>query len=129
MQRQILRAQLGDLERKVHEEAALTLENKRWQKVLDLINSPNESDWRLAIIEADTMLHAILTRMQYAGDSIGEMLKGVERSDMKTLNDAWEAHKVRNRIAHEGSAVALSKHEAEHAINLYQRVFEEFHYV
>jgi len=102
---------------------------KKWQSVMTHVDSPNASDWRQAIIEADIILGEILTKMKYAGEGIGEQLKGADKADFKTLGEAWEAHKIRNQIAHEGSDFAMSQHEAKRVINLYRQVFEEFFYI
>jgi hypothetical protein len=80
-------------------------------------------------MEADIILDDLLNKLGYRGESIGEKLKRVAKGDMKSLNDAWEAHKVRNQIAHEGSSVNLSHHEAKNVISMYRRVFEEFYYI
>ncbi|HEY0907948.1 MAG TPA: hypothetical protein VGE35_01220 [Candidatus Paceibacterota bacterium] len=103
--------------------------NAKWAKVQAHINSTNPGDWRLAILEADIMLDTILDKMGYQGDSIGDKLKGIEKSDFVTLDAAWEAHKVRNRIAHDGSDYPLNDREARRVIELYQKVFEEFYYI
>ncbi len=103
--------------------------NPRWAKVLEHVNSNNASDWRLAILEADIMLGDVLDKMGYHGVTIGDKLKGIERGSFDSLNDAWEAHKVRNAIAHEGSNITISKSEAERVIRLFERVFKEFKYV
>lgn len=102
------------------------LQNPRWQQIQELIKSNNTNDWRQAIIEADIMLGDMLTRQGYQGESIGEQLKQVEPSDFLTLNDAWEAHKVRNEIAHTGSTFVLSDIVARHTIARYENVFHEF---
>lgn len=104
-------------------------ENEKWVKIKNHIESGNPNDWRLAIIEADILLEEMLEKMGYQGNGIGEMLKTVEKSDFHTLDDAWEAHKVRNNIAHQGSDFSLSSAEAKRAIDMYQRVFEEFFYI
>jgi hypothetical protein len=116
---------LASTEREVSE----TSRNARWSKVLDHLDSLNEADWRLGILEADNMLGEILDSMGYVGDTMGEQLQGVEGADFRTLNEAWEAHKVRNRIAHEGAEFALSKREAQRVISLYRQVFEEFRFI
>lgn len=103
--------------------------SKRWESVMRLIESNSQSDWRQAIMEADIILDELLNKMEYHGESIGEKLKRVEKADFDTLDDAWEAHKVRNSIAHEGSAMELSQYEAKRVINLYKKVFEEFYYI
>ena len=103
--------------------------NEKWQSVLAHSESMNPSDWRLAIIEADIILEEMLERMGYQGQSIGEKLKQVEPSDFNTLDNAWQAHKVRNAIAHQGGSFLLSKAEAQTAINNYKKVFEEFYFI
>lgn len=104
------------------------MENARWQKVLKLINSEQTSDWKLAILESDIMLGELLESMGYQGDSIGEQLKKIEKSDFTTLDNAWEAHKIRNSIAHEGEFL-ITQREASRVIRLYESVFTEFRYI
>jgi hypothetical protein len=101
----------------------------KWVKIQTHINSPNPSDWRLAILEADIMLFDVLDKMGFQGDSIGEKLKGVKKEDFLTLDLAWEAHKVRNKIAHEGSGYDLSERDAKRIVDLYKKVFEEFYHI
>lgn len=119
-------------EREEHEYGQLLVapeaahKNTRWQHIEALIASENSSDWRQAIIEADIMLDDVLGRQGYGGLGVGEKLKGVERADMNTLRDAQEAHGVRNRIAHQGSAYDLSELLARRTIARYESVFREF---
>ncbi len=100
--------------------------NEKWAHVLELMNSSNPSEWRLAIMEADIMLDEMLRAQRYHGDSVGEMLKSVEESDMSTLDAAWEAHKVRNRIAHSGADFELNERETKRVLALFESVFKEF---
>ena len=101
----------------------------RWDKVVQHIASGSLNDWKQAIIEADIILDDLLTKMGYRGESIGEKLKRVATGDMKSLQDAWDAHQVRNRIAHDGSAYSLNQIEARQTIHHYKKVFEEFYYI
>jgi hypothetical protein len=103
--------------------------NTKWERVQRLLNSYNTNDWKQSIMEADIMLEEMLNKMGYKGNGIGEMLKQIEESDFITLNKAWEAHKVRNNIAHRGGDQVLSKDEAERVVGLYKKVFEEFYYI
>lgn len=100
--------------------------NSRMRDVEQHIRSDNPNDWRLAIIEADIILEDILEDSGYAGSTIGEKLKSASPTSFTTLQDAWEAHKVRNRIAHEGGDFVLTKKLAQDTINQYRRVFAEF---
>lgn len=122
-------AALRKREEEAHRKAA-TLEeakgNARWRRVVALASSPNEDNWRLAIIEADAMLEELLNEQGYPGESVGEQLKNANPLQFTTLDLAWQAHKVRNALAHLGAAYPLSEREARATIDLYARVFEEF---
>jgi hypothetical protein len=108
------------------EEADAKLEDSRWTYIQNLIESTQQSDWRQAIIEADIMLEELLAKLGLFGASIGDKLKNANPNNFHTLNDAWEAHKVRNEIAHRGSEYQLSDHIAYRTINHYENVFREF---
>lgn len=103
--------------------------NEKWIEVAKYMNSSDHANWKLAIIEADLMLEDMLTRMGYKGANLGEKLKSIEKSDFTNLQNAWEAHKVRNRIAHEGSDFSVSRTEARRVIGLYELCFREFDYI
>ena len=103
--------------------------NKKWQRVQEHMESPSQSDWKLAILEADIMLDEMLDSVGYRGETMGDKLKSVEKSDFLTLDLAWEAHKIRNAIAHEGAEFTIDQREARRVISLYERVFQEFEFI
>lgn len=103
--------------------------NEKWSKVQELINSANPNDWRVAILEADIMLAEVLDKAGFHGDTIGDQLKTIEKGDMVTLDSAWEAHKIRNEVAHGGNDFKLNEREAKGTIELYKKVFEEFYHI
>lgn len=98
----------------------------RWRHIESLAGGTSPSEWREAIIEADIMLDDMLGQQGYVGEGVGEKLKAADTSSFNTLQDAWEAHKVRNQIAHEGSEFILSESLARRTIARYTAVFREF---
>lgn len=103
-------------------------ENKgdmRWKRIVGLVASDNPTEWRHGVIEADVLLDEVLTEKGYVGDTLGEKLKNISRDSLRSLNAAWEAHKVRNEIAHSGSDFILTQREARRAIDNYRQVFDE----
>jgi len=99
---------------------------ERWEKIVANSESTNQSDWRLAIIEADIILDELLEKLQLPGETMGDKLKAVEKSDFVTIDEAWEVHKFRNMIAHEGSNFLVNQREIRRIISLYEAVFKEF---
>jgi len=110
-----------------HEKSQKALEkaNPRWHYVQNLIESPNESDWRVGIIEADSMLEEVLKEKGYYGDTLGTLLESAKSGGLTTIQNAWDAHLVRNQIAHTGADFYLSQVEARRVTKMFQNVFEE----
>jgi hypothetical protein len=102
------------------------LVNPKWKLVLEHIGSDDANKWKLAILEADIILSELLDSLHLAGEGVGEKLKNVETSDFDHIEEAWEVHKIRNAIAHQGSDFLLTQREAKRVIGLYKLVFEEF---
>lgn len=98
----------------------------RWRRVLDQMSSDDEHNWRMAILEADIMLNELLDLQGYRGETMSDKMKQVDRANFKSIDLAWEAHKVRNKVAHEGSEHALTQREARRVIDMYAQVFREF---
>lgn len=101
------------------------VKNQRWKDVLSHIASDEPNAWKLAIIEADIILGEALNAKGFAGNTIGDQLKSASPRNMATLQSAWEAHKIRNQIAHSGTDFVLTKKIAQETITQYKMVFEE----
>jgi hypothetical protein len=102
------------------------IRNENWEAIRVKLLSDSPSDWRLAIIEADIYLDKLLDQKGFHGDTISEKLKQVTPDKLGSIQMAWEAHKVRNRIAHEGAAFALTMPEARRILSYYEIIFRDF---
>lgn len=96
--------------------------NVRWSTISYHFSSANPNDWKAAIMEADIMLDELIQNLGYPGENLGERLKAIRIQDFPTLQSAWEAHKIRNKIAHEPS-YHLSDREKELARKNFEHVF------
>lgn len=99
-----------------------------WQDVLQKIESPNPSDWNLAVIKADAVFDNVLEDMGLPGPMLGDRLKQLDTSKLSSLNDVWEAHKLRNRIVHESERV-LTHEEAKRSVSLFEKALRELQYL
>lgn len=99
--------------------------NEIWNHIRERLLSDSPSDWRLAIIEADIYMDRLLDQRGFHGDTIGDKLKQISPDQLASMQIAWEAHKVRNRIAHEGSAFALTMPEARRVLSYYEIVYRD----
>lgn len=103
--------------------------NPRWNAVVDYMKTENQNDWRLAILEADTILDSLLDSLGFEGDTVGDKLKKADPVKFKNLNTVWEAHNIRNRVAHEGSDFEMSKNEINRVVSIYEQVFRDYNYI
>jgi hypothetical protein len=99
-----------------------------WSQMLARAASDDENERKLAIISVDSLVDKILGLSGYQGENLGERLKKIEPSDLDSLNDIWEAHKVRNRIAHEPD-LKLSHEESVNTLRRYEKVLKELRYL
>jgi hypothetical protein len=97
----------------------------RFSRLQARIDAGTEADWKLAIIEADSIVDEITKALKLSGDTMGERMKSAHESTWRTLQDAWEVHKIRNTIAHSPDFV-LTEREAKRILSLYVGIFREF---
>ena len=96
----------------------------RWNEVRDHINSTREGEWKFAVIEADKLVDDILKSAGFPGETTGERLMNIEAGQLSTLQGLWDAHKTRNRLAHD-SNYFLRYAEAKRAIELFEQTLKE----
>ncbi len=118
----------AEREKKLRERDEIS-KNARWIKTLDYLFSQHSSDWKLAIIEADSMLEALMEQLGFKGETLGDKLKSADKDKFRNLTSAWEVHTIRNRIAHEGTSFDFPQREAKRAIAIYEAIFREFGFI
>lgn len=112
--------------RKIEEGITETPETflERWQGVLKHLESLNESEWRVAVIEADKLIDEVLAQKGFAGESVAEKLSELDREQMRSLDRLWAAHKTRNRIVHK-SDYRIEQSETRKVISYYEEALVE----
>lgn len=103
----------------------LPVENVVWKGIRERLLSENSSDWKLAIIEADIYMDKVLDDKGFHGDTTGDKLKQITPDKLPSIQIAWEAHKVRNRIAHDGAAFVLTMPETRRLLSYFEIVFTD----
>lgn len=71
----------------------------QWQQI-EKLQEQGGAGWQLAILEADKLLDQALKQSGYSGQTMGERLKSARRA-FKNVDHVWQAHKIRNQLAHE----------------------------
>lgn len=97
-------------------------QKQRWDLIKKMFTSPDPTSWRMAIIDADTMLEEMIADMGYRGETFGEKLKDMHRDNIPWLQAAWDVHLLRNKLAHEGSRYPLNERESYRAYKIYENI-------
>lgn len=98
--------------------------DKQWMKIKQRLDTGMESEFKLAVIEADAMLDDILKKMGYNGESLGDKLKQVNADILPSLAEAQGAHEIRNNIVHDPD-YRLNLDGAQKTISFYEKVFTD----
>jgi len=97
---------------------------KVWSKIKGRLETGSESEYKLAVIEADSMLNDILERMGFKGETLGDRLKQVTTDVLPSVENSREAHKIRNNIVHDPD-YKLTLGQAQKVLEIYERALRE----
>ncbi len=95
-----------------------------WKQVLSRFHKGDDSNLKLAVIEADKLFDEVLKRSGFQGGTMGDRLANITATQLSNIEPVWQAHKLRNRIVHEPD-YQLNRAEAELAVNIYRQALEE----
>ena len=111
--------QVAPRKKQAGNKAKLEALREHWEQVeLHILQGTTHA---LAISEADKILDSALKISGFSGETMGNRLKSSEsRFDSSLYNNIWQAHKLRNTLAHEiGAQVSTS--EAQKAIATFRQ--------
>lgn len=96
----------------------------RWKEVREHLTSFREAEWKFAIIEADKIVETALEEAGFPGETIGERMTLISQDQLVSIQDLWEAHKLRNIIAHDPN-YQVKYAEVRQAIENYEKALRE----
>lgn len=97
---------------------------KKWLVIAKRLDSPNTADWKLGIIEAESLIEEILTRMGFGGETFGDRLKKLDKSQLPSLDDLIQAHQVRQNIIHDPD-YRLDFEQTARVVGIYEKALRE----
>lgn len=102
--------------------------NKSWQKILTRLQKNDESNLRLALIEADNLFDDLLKQMRLPGESMADRLRYIDSSQVPNIDEIWRAHKLRNVIVH-NHEYPITKNEMEFGVKAYEKALKELEFI
>ena len=96
---------------------------QQWRKIMRRLDTGSESEYKLAIIESDTLLDEMLKKMRLAGETMDERLERITPLMISNVEELKNAHQVRNSIVYDPD-YRLNLQEARRTLSVYQKTFE-----
>ncbi len=97
---------------------------KDWEKINKRLESGSEAEYKLAIIEADSMLDDVLKRMGHTQETVEEKLESVKFSEIKNMDDLKQSRRTRNSVVHDPD-YKLTLDKAREVLKVYENVFKD----
>ena len=98
-----------------------------WKQIQQRMQSADQNNWKLAVLEADHILNEILKMSGYLG-TMDEKLPKLETEQLANIEDVKRAHLFRDKIAND-PAVDIKQEEAKEVISVYERSFRELNLI
>ena len=95
----------------------------RFLEIENKFKKENPATYMTTVINADKLLDRAMMEMGLAGKTMGERLKK-NGDKFSNLNGVWQAHKLRNAIAHEPD-VEVSYKRAYNALSIYKQALKD----
>jgi len=97
---------------------------RKWRAIQKRLKSGLESEYKLAIIEADSLLDNALKQAGFSGESLGERLEKITKETLPNLDEVLEAHKIRNNVVHDPD-YKLTLGEAKMVLYIFEKALRD----
>lgn len=88
------------------------------------MESPAESERKLAIIEADDFLNEILEMRGYKGTKLEERISQVEDIQLPNIKEILDAHKIRNALVYQPD-YRLEPDKTKKLLEIYEKAIKK----
>lgn len=96
-----------------------------WEAIKKRLESQEEKEFKIAIIEADEMVGDLVRRMGYQGENLGEIFKNVPEAQVESITKVKKAHETKNRIIHDEN-FPVNLELAKETLSYFEEFLDEF---
>lgn len=83
---------------------------QKWQQIENLLQNNDQLYAAQAVIKADSYLDDVMKKVGGRGETYADRLRSLEKKfDQAAYQNIWQAHKLRNQIAHEHTNITISQ--------------------
>jgi hypothetical protein len=96
----------------------------KWLKIASRLESGVDSEYKLAVIEADSLFDEVLKNIGYKGEDLTEKLSKIKKDVLPSLDEIVKSHKIRDNIVHDPS-YNLTYEEGKKVLEAFRKGLEE----
>jgi hypothetical protein len=97
---------------------------KHWTAIVHRANTGSPENLRWAVLEADSLVDLALKELRLPGETMADRLANFRSEQIKSLDKLWDAHRLRNELAHT-PGFKLSAKQAEKALIAFRDFLKE----
>ncbi len=98
---------------------------KQWLSVERHLSGHSSQDWKIAVLEADTIVEGILSKVGFTGENFRERVESVHPDSLEKREELLRAHSVRNDIIKDSTYV-LEKKDAQEIVQIYEEFLKDW---
>lgn len=98
---------------------------ERWKKIMARVGGGTLDSFRVAIVEADTLVNDSLKRMGLPGEHMADRLASFSDPEID-LSRIWRAHRLRNDLVH-SAGFTITPEEAKRTLEDYESFLKNIH--
>lgn len=93
---------------------------KKWDKVKERLKTGSVSQYKVAILEADSIVDDIIGRIGHGGGNMTEKLEQLKAGQLDYQEELLEVHQIRNKIVHDENFI-VDRELAEKTVGVYEK--------
>ncbi len=93
---------------------------KPWLKIMKKLKTEKESEYKLAVVEADSMINNAFEKAGYGGENLKEKIEKLSPSVFFNKENLLKAHNIRNEII-SNTDFKLELDQAQKLLGVYER--------
>jgi len=92
---------------------------KKWKVIQERLKSGNEAQFKISILEADTIVNDVLDRVGLRGENMRERLEAAHEMQVENKDRLLWAHNIRNKVVKDES-FAVDEKTTQEVIDAYE---------
>ncbi len=97
---------------------------KAWHKIVERSKQPDETEWKMAILEADKLLDDVLRSSGYNQPTVDDRFNALSMELISNYDQVMQAHEVRGKVSKDPE-FSLTHAEAIEILKIYKKALQE----